>query len=1068
MTTVDPIVLEPGGDNSLTVINNGDDYNTTTMNNVIREAIAIKAAAHDTYTPNTEYTKSTGPARTIFISLSEPDAVIGLDLKVIKGVYGKRKSVDPIQVHDEAEGGLKDYNRLLSDVDSKYGKQELTLKVGVLQNRINSNSSTNVYIRTDTTVSETDSSANIGNRIIPNRLGNHTKIETVASNANQENRILGGEMQFLGSQIPLKSSGEFYIPKSDSLDEISTAIAESLGGSFVRSLSYKIPVKDLSAKSVLNSAHADNQQIYESNNWPKLEGEDSIKTFGSYNSWMVPFDGLNTYLQIPSTVILVSAIAIPVIAMAGMIDLGSYASFEGSADKSTDKKDRFIGNVMVGFMSLFGLNIEEKHEYNMGYFLLSLATMASTKRVRHEYAWMNIVARKVARELMTGIPAAAESLDFNTINSYARLLTDSPIANFIYTLAELGSNYMRSRSFTPSTSDYDKETREENRIQEFVQKILFQNTLISTARVGNRNGYKHQGGKPSGIPVRDSVGWEEHHDSSPLSWGTGTTPSMYILPETIIKANFDTNRGSNIETLLSEVGSHATPTNRISAEWVRFLEDKLDSSYMPFYIQDLRTNEIISFHAFIGNMTDSFSANYESSTGMGRIEPIHTYKNSSRDMGIDFTIVATNAQDHAEMWWKINKLLTLVYPQFTKGREIGGTFDVPAKFIQPYSQLVGASPMVRIRVGDVWTSNYSKFNVMRLFGLGEPEFSLDNDVQPSRPAMNEEGLSELAGWKAKIEMGLDHTTMDAMLKKGDPLILTIDGDLTHPIDPKLLFPISSLPDQSDPDAATEGTNKITGMSGKFQCTINEAPKTDGSDFIYKVHLVSVLGDSTYNGDYSYRVRKAAPVISHEQRRQARRARLGALANVLGLATRPRRPHPPDPTSFRNIETKLDERTMIGIISTDIRQAQFADTGGDPIAAINARTTIEKFFKGGSSPDANPIIQAFESTAGQGIAGFISSIGIDWNGSTWSTDYEIGNPSRSPQMCKISLKFLPIHDITPGLANNGFMTAPVYSIGKYSNVFKDILPLDNAPGEGVAPPQAPIPSPASAATPHPPP
>ena len=41
------------------------------------------------------------------------------------------------------------------------------------------------------------------------------------------------------------------------------------------------------------------------------------------------------------------------------------------------------------------------------------------------------------------------------------------------------------------------------------------------------------------------------------------------------------------------------------------------------------------------------------------------------------------------------------------------------KFIQPFSQIPTASPMIRLRVGDVIKSNYSKFGLARLFGLGQ-------------------------------------------------------------------------------------------------------------------------------------------------------------------------------------------------------------------------------------------------------------------------------------------------------------------------------------------------------------
>lgn len=88
------------------------------------------------------------------------------------------------------------------------------------------------------------------------------------------------------------------------------------------------------------------------------------------------------------------------------------------------------------------------------------------------------------------------------------------------------------------------------------------------------------------------------------------------------------------------------------------------------------------------------------------------------------------------------------------------------------------------------------------------------------------------------------------------------------------------------------------------------------------------------------------------------------------------------------------------------------------------------------------MQSFDTVAGKGIAGFIGNLSIDWNESRWETEW---NPSRyssrAPMMVKIDIKFLPIHDITPGLDSNGFMRAPVYSVGRYSNNLNEIETVD---------------------------
>ena len=88
---------------------------------------------------------------------------------------------------------------------------------------------------------------------------------------------------------------------------------------------------------------------------------------------------------------------------------------------------------------------------------------------------------------------------------------------------------------------------------------------------------------------------------------------------------------------------------------------------MPFYFHDVRTNEIISFHAFLGSLTDDYSASYDSVDAFGRVESIKTYKNTHRKIGFSFHIAALDSEDFDYMWSKINKLVTMLYPQFTEG-----------------------------------------------------------------------------------------------------------------------------------------------------------------------------------------------------------------------------------------------------------------------------------------------------------------------------------------------------------------------------------------------------------------
>jgi len=223
-----------------------------------------------------------------------------------------------------------------------------------------------------------------------------------------------------------------------------------------------------------------------------------------------------------------------------------------------------------------------------------------------------------------------------------------------------------------------------------------------------------------------------------LAWSQNDVPSAYLLPLNPIRAAGRLDKivsGPNPFTAM--VGSELVDqtyfsknmdgsSNRIPKEVVETLENKLDAEYVPFYFQDLRTNEIISFHAFLDSLTDTINPNYSTFPGYGRLDPVRIYESTTRSISIGFTVVATSKQDFNTMWYKINKFVTLLYPQWTKGTMVGQSLEggVTSKFLQPNTQVLGASPLVRMRVGDIIKSNYSKFNLARMFGIG------DGDVQP--------------------------------------------------------------------------------------------------------------------------------------------------------------------------------------------------------------------------------------------------------------------------------------------------------------------------------------------------
>lgn len=202
------------------------------------------------------------------------------------------------------------------------------------------------------------------------------------------------------------------------------------------------------------------------------------------------------------------------------------------------------------------------------------------------------------------------------------------------------------------------------------------------------------------------------------AWGASTTPSTMILPNNAAAAMLSNNNKALTRFLTNRTNIEYKSTSRISTGDVEIIEKNLDAEYLPFYFHDLRTNEIISFQAFLGNLNEDFAANYESVEGYGRIDSVKLYKSTNRKIGVQFYVAATNQDDFDAMWLKFNKLTSLLYPQWSKGTVLNPDNN---RFVQPFSQIPTASPVCRVRVGDLWTSNYSKFSLSRIFGLGSEE-----------------------------------------------------------------------------------------------------------------------------------------------------------------------------------------------------------------------------------------------------------------------------------------------------------------------------------------------------------
>lgn len=458
-----------------------------------------------------------------------------------------------------------------------------------------------------------------------------------------------------------------------------------------------------------------------------------------------------------------------------------------------------------------------------------------------------------------------------------------------------------------------------------------------------------------------------------LAWSSQRAPSLYLVSSNVYSLQrADTINGNKLESFkggralpLEYVGKedpnkivsreyHASGNGaRIPNDVRKRLEDALDAEYVPFSFHDVRTNEIVSFHAFLNSLTDDYNAQYDSVDGFGRIEPVKIYKGTTRRIAMSFVVASTSENDFDRMWVKINKLLTMIYPQYTRGRDLLGE---NYRFVAPFSQLVGASPLVRIRLGDLFRSNYSRFSLARLFGMadGNVEFP-DVDGNPVKVNLESE--------KVFTQRQEDEYQEKVKTFEGGEEVEILDESIKNEIYESIRKSITYPEIKSD-----ENTGELISYS-----FVTAPVKYKITSVLFGIDQYVVAAYLSSDGS---EVPDSSKVIKGE--------------------------------SLKKTDAEI-KKIAEAVFGPDIKELQ---KGFDSVVNF-------------MNPDNNAITKSFESAGGKGLAGFIESMQFDWmNQTTWSID--LGRTA--PKMCKVTINFSPIHDITPGIDHMGYNRAPVYPVG----------------------------------------
>lgn len=443
-----------------------------------------------------------------------------------------------------------------------------------------------------------------------------------------------------------------------------------------------------------------------------------------------------------------------------------------------------------------------------------------------------------------------------------------------------------------------------------------------------------------------------------------------------------------------------TNENYLPIELVNEIETKLEYEYMPFYFHDLRTNEILSFHAFIENITDNYSPEYTATSGFGRIDDVRAYVKTTRTISLSFLVVSMNPGDHETMWYYLNKLVSMVYPQWSDGEEL--VID-GYKMQQPFSQVPTNSPLIRLRLGDLIKNNYSRFNLGKLFGLNNrfrqkigdvKKTKIENEIQENYTSNEDwEGMSINIEEKKKKLLGyltFKHKMSFAGYDRNKIIsyLMEIDQSQGHFI---ICYDVHDYPDKEKKTTFIEIPEEFV-VNNKSHVMFEEG-----------FEIIELIEGYIYMNDTGTGVVNNIDVSKLRERIKGSKEIIKAedLKYKIGYIQQPK---------------KVVVTEKVDVIKYD--------------------SEIMKSFNDDGSIN-NPITQSYESRMSKGLAGHITSLNFNYTDSNW----ELKMGSKAPMLVKVDIQFAPIHDIPPGLDNNGMMRAPVYNIGKINKSLSEDI-LDN--------------------------
>jgi len=109
-----------------------------------------------------------------------------------------------------------------------------------------------------------------------------------------------------------------------------------------------------------------------------------------------------------------------------------------------------------------------------------------------------------------------------------------------------------------------------------------------------------------------------------------------------------------------------------------------------FYVRfrDLRDDGFIYFRGYINGITENLSPSWTPTNYIGRSEPVYNYERAERDISFNLAVYPQNGAEERYMYTKLNRLTSLVYPEYL-ANEGSGTSRMKPPFTEMFMAHIG-------------------------------------------------------------------------------------------------------------------------------------------------------------------------------------------------------------------------------------------------------------------------------------------------------------------------------------------------------------------------------------------